>query len=221
MVHWFQAPCFLTTPMRIGCGLPHRDQYNGRPPAISRTKYWYGRPRITLHGHYGRPFCLINLNIFFPLLLQILLTKSVIFNTCKQRFGLLENHRIWLGNDPYNNNVISFVTRNILYYIYCYWVSCRWYCVILLTIMHMHMVLDFWYLLWFWFLVPWQLTTSLLRIIKCPIMSDQNMGWSDTISDQVFRIILNSVATPTVIFQRPVLTTREVFVSTKGDSFSK
>jgi hypothetical protein len=32
----------------------------------------------------------------------------------------------------------------------------------------------------FWFPVLWQLTTSLLRIIKCPIMSDQNMGWSQT-----------------------------------------
>jgi hypothetical protein len=60
--------------------------------------------------------------IFSPLLLQIFLTKSVIFNTCIQRFCLLDNHRIWLRPDPHNNNVILCVKRNILYYIYCYWV---------------------------------------------------------------------------------------------------
>jgi hypothetical protein len=53
--------------------------------------------------------------IFLPLLLQIFLTKSVFFNTCKQIFRLLDNHRIWLRNDPYNNNAISCVKRNILY----------------------------------------------------------------------------------------------------------
>jgi hypothetical protein len=87
-----------------------RGQYNGRPPAISGAKCWYGRLLITLHGHYGRPFCLINLNIL-PLLLQIFLAKSVIFNTCKQRSRLLDNHRIWLRHDPHNNNVISSIIK--------------------------------------------------------------------------------------------------------------
>ena len=56
--------------------------------------------------------------------------------------------------------------------------------------MRMHMVLVV-----VMVLVSSTVTTdkSLLRIIKCPIMSDQNIGWSDTMSDQVFRIILNSV----------------------------
>jgi hypothetical protein len=59
--------------------------------------------------------------LFLPLLLQIFLTKSVIFNICKQRFRLLDNHRIWLR-----------VLRKIFHiYVYCYRVSCRWYCVIL------------------------------------------------------------------------------------------
>jgi hypothetical protein len=103
-----------------------------------------------------------------------------------------QSYRIWLRPDPHNNNVILCVKRNIIIYIIysCYWVSCHWYCIILLTIMHI-----FWTFvskLRFWFLVVWQLTTSLLRIIKCPIMSDQNTGWSVTMSDQVFRIILNS-----------------------------
>jgi hypothetical protein len=49
--------------------------------------------------------------LFLPLLLQIFLTKSVIFNTCKQRFRLLDNHRIWLRDD----NVISCVKKNISY----------------------------------------------------------------------------------------------------------
>jgi hypothetical protein len=43
--------------------------------------------------------------IFLPLLLQIFLTKSVIFNTCKQRFHLLDNDRIWLRSDPHNNTM--------------------------------------------------------------------------------------------------------------------
>ena len=46
-----------------GGGVAPKDQYNDRSPAISRAKCWYGRLLITLHGHYGRPFCLINLNI--------------------------------------------------------------------------------------------------------------------------------------------------------------
>ena len=97
------------------------------------------------------------IRIFFPLLLQIFLTKSVIFNTCKQRSRLLDNHRIWLRNDPHNNNVISCVKRNILYYIYCHWVSCHWYWMCNF-VNHYAYGLDFWWLLWFWFLVLWQLT---------------------------------------------------------------
>jgi hypothetical protein len=80
--------------------------------------------------------------IFLPLLLQIFLTKFVIFNTCKQRFRLLDNQRIWRRSDSHNNNLILCVKWNILYYkyTYCYRVSCRWYCVILLTIMHIVLV---------------------------------------------------------------------------------
>ena len=93
------------------------DQYNGRPLAISRAKCWYGRLLITLHEHYGRSFCLINLNISSFIIVAKFLTKSVIFNTiCKpQRFRLLDNHRIWLRPDPHNNNNNVISLREIFY----------------------------------------------------------------------------------------------------------
>jgi hypothetical protein len=33
------------------------------------------------------------------------------FNTCKQRFRLLDNHRVGLRPDPHNNNVISSIIK--------------------------------------------------------------------------------------------------------------
>ena len=93
---------------------------------------------------------------------------------------------------------IYYILGNLVYIIYTvteYKLSLI-YCVILLTITHiLYAYACFGLLVVVTVLVSivlWQLTTSLLRIIKCPIMSDQNMGWSDTMSDQVFRIILNS-----------------------------
>jgi hypothetical protein len=64
---------------------------------------------ITLHGHLDimADRFVSSIWIFLPLLLQIFLTKSVIFNTCKQRFRLLDNHRIWLRADPRNNTMKS------------------------------------------------------------------------------------------------------------------
>jgi hypothetical protein len=91
---------------------------------------------------------------FRPLLFQLFFTKSVILNTCKQRFRLL---------DKRSQNLTSVVVVTVLVYS--------------------------------------TVTTdlSLLRKIECLVMSDQNMGCSDIMSDQVFTIILNSGLGSTLI----------------------
>jgi hypothetical protein len=69
----------------------NRDQYNGWPPAEQNADMAvYCLPCTDIMA--DRFVSLIG--IFLPLLLQIFLTKYVIFNTCKQRFRLLGNHRI-------------------------------------------------------------------------------------------------------------------------------
>jgi hypothetical protein len=88
---------------------------DGQPPAISRAKCWYhGRLLITLHGrHYGRAFCLINLNISSFIVANLF--SKICNHANKDSVCLLDNNRIWLRFDPHNNNVILCIKRNILY----------------------------------------------------------------------------------------------------------